>query len=57
MFHRILVEDWQRVLTTISFGIFLVTFALTALRTWRMPRESVRRMENMPLENDTNAHE
>lgn len=56
MFHRILVEEWQRVLTVISFGIFMFTFAIIALRTWRMPRETVRRLENMPLENDTNHH-
>jgi uncharacterized membrane protein (DUF485 family) len=57
MFHRILVEDWQRVLTVISIGIFLVTFIVTALRVWRIPRESIRRLENMPLENDTPSHE
>ena len=57
MFHRILVEEWQRVLTVISFGIFMFTFAIIALRTWRMPRETVRRLENLPLENDTNHHE
>lgn len=57
MFHRILVEEWQRVLTMISISIFFTTFVITALRTWRMPRECIRRMENMPLENDTNSHE
>ena len=57
MFHRILVEEWQRVLTVISFSIFMFTFAIIALRAWRMPREIVRRLENLPLENDTHHHE
>jgi hypothetical protein len=57
MFHRIIVEEWQRVLTIISIGIFFVTFLITALRVWRMPRETIRRLENMPLDNDTDAHE
>lgn len=57
MFHRILVEEWQRVLTVISIGIFFVTFVAIALRARRMPAESIRHLENLPLENDTNAHE
>ena len=57
MFHRILVEEWQRLLTVISFSIFLVTFVAIALRTRRMPAESIRHLENLPLEKDTNAHE
>ena len=57
MFHRILVEEWQRVLTMISVGIFFTTFVITVLRVWRTPRETIRRMENMPLEKDTNDHE
>lgn len=57
MFHRILVEEWQRVLTMISLGIFFVTFLAIALRTRRMPAESIRHLENLPLEKDTNSHE
>lgn len=52
MFHRILVEDWQRALTIISFAIFAAVFLLTLGRALRLGREQVRHLENLPLEND-----
>jgi hypothetical protein len=52
MFRRLLVEDWQRTLTMVSFAIFFVTFLATALRTWRMPRERLRHLENLPLQKE-----
>lgn len=56
MFQRILVEDWQRVLTIISFTIFGLVFLLMLLRVGRMPREYVRHLENLPLQNDSDDH-
>jgi hypothetical protein len=53
MFHRILVEDWQRTLTIISFTIFGIVFLLTLLRVLRLPREEIRHLENLPLQNDS----
>jgi hypothetical protein len=57
MFHRILVEEWQRVLTMVSFSIFFITFLVIAIRTWRTPRERLRHLENLPLGDDTRTHE
>ncbi len=53
MFHRILVEDWQRALSIASFTIFAFVFVLTFIRVLRMPRKRVSHLENLPLENDT----
>jgi len=52
MFHRILVEDWQRMLTMISFAIFAAVFLLTVARAMRLSRDRIRHLENLPLEND-----
>jgi hypothetical protein len=57
MFKRIGVEEWQSVLTIISFGIFFAVFLLTLIRIWRMPSQFVDRMEHLPLaEDDTHEH-
>lgn len=53
LFHRILVEDWQRALTMISFGIFALIFLLTLARALRMHSKQVHHLENLPLENDS----
>lgn len=57
MFHRIFVEEWQRVLSIVSISIFFVTFIITALRTWRTPREQLQHLENLPLGDDVKPHE
>ena len=54
MFHRILVEQWQHVLTVTSFTIFFTAFMLIVIRLWRMPRPKVEHMERLPLEGETN---
>jgi len=56
MFHRILVEDWQRALTIISFAIFAAVFLLTLARALRLSGDHVRRLENLPLENDSDEN-
>lgn len=53
MFHRLLVEDWQRTLTIISFAIFALVFLITLIRVRRLPREQVEHLSNLPLQNDT----
>jgi hypothetical protein len=52
MFKRIGVEEWQEVLTLISFGIFFAVFLLNLVRVWRMPRPTLDRMESLPLAED-----
>ena len=54
MFHRLLVEQWQHVLTISSFTIFSTTFALILIRLWRMPRPKINHLEQLPLQDDTN---
>jgi len=55
MFHRILIEDWQRVLSTLSIILFFAVFVINFIRVIRMPRETVARLQNLPLENDDHA--
>lgn len=55
MFHRILVEDWQRMLSTLSIILFFAVFVINFIRVTRMPRETVEHLENLPLENDDHA--
>jgi hypothetical protein len=56
MFHRILVEEWQRALSVVSITLFLAVFITNFIRVRRMSRETVARMENLPLENDDHDH-
>ena len=55
MFHRILVEDWQRALSILSITLFFSVFIIHFIRVRRMPRETVAHLENLPLENDDHA--
>ncbi len=55
MFHRILVEEWQRALSILSIALFLAVFVINFIRVRRMPRETVAHLENLPLENDDHA--
>lgn len=55
MFHRIFVEEWQRVLSISSIVLFLAVFIIHSVRIRRMPRETVAHLENLPLENDDHA--
>jgi hypothetical protein len=55
MFHRILVEDWQRALSALSITLFFAVFIIHFVRVRRIPRETVTRLENLPLENDDHA--
>lgn len=52
MFHRILVEDWQRGLSILSITLFFSVFIIHLLRVRRMSAKSVARLENLPLAND-----
>ena len=55
MFHRILVEEWQRMLSVLSITLFFAVFVLHFIRIRRMSRESIARLESLPLENDEHA--
>jgi hypothetical protein len=55
MFHRILVEEWQRALSILSITLFFAVFVVHFIRVRRMPRETVARLEALPLENDDHA--
>ena len=55
MFHRIVVEEWQRALSILSITLFISVFIIHTIRVRRMSRESVAHLENLPLENDDHA--
>jgi hypothetical protein len=58
MFHRIIVEEWQRVLTITSFTIFFSVFIINLIRVWRMPNGDIERLGNLPLQSEPNdSHE
>ena len=52
MFHRIIVEDWQRVLSVVSITLFFAVFVINFIRVRRLPRETVAHPENLPLQKD-----
>lgn len=55
MFHRILVEEWQRALSVMSITLFFSVFVIHFIRVRRMSRETVAHLEKLPLENDEHA--
>ena len=55
MFHRILVEEWQRALSVMSITLFFSVFVIHFIRIRRMSRETVAHLEKLPLENDEHA--
>ncbi len=55
MFHRIVVEEWQRILSIVSLTLFFAVFVIHFIRVRRMPREIVAHLETLPLENDDHA--
>ncbi|HSI14370.1 MAG TPA: hypothetical protein VK961_20135 [Chthoniobacter sp.] len=52
MFHRVFVEEWQRALSILSITLFFCVFLINFARVRRMPRETIARLEKLPLEND-----
>ena len=52
MFHRILVEEWQRVLSIVSIVLFFAVFIIHFIRVRRIPSETIHHMEKLPLEKD-----
>lgn len=55
MFHRILVEEWQRLLSVLSIVIFFAVFVINFIRVRRMSRATIARLETLPLEPDDHA--
>lgn len=54
MFKRLLVEEWQNTAQVVSFLLFLAVFVAIVIRAYRMPKDSVKHLENLPLEKDAN---
>jgi len=52
MFHRILVEEWQRAFSLLSFLIFFTIFLIAVYRAFRMSRNRLHHLENLPLAQD-----
>jgi len=52
MFHRILVEEWQRALSIMSICLFFAVFSVNLLRVRRLSRTSIQKLENLPLAKD-----
>ncbi len=57
MFHRIIVEEWQRVLSATGILLFFIVFVSIVIRTFRMPRQTVQRLESLPLNDSPDSHE
>jgi cbb3-type cytochrome oxidase subunit 3 len=57
MFHRIIVEEWQRILSAIGILLFFFVFVSIVIRTYRMPRQKVHRLASMPLNDAQDSHE
>ena len=55
MFHRVIVEEWQRALSVLSITLFFAVFIINFIRVRRMPRATVAHLESLPLALD--AHD
>ncbi len=53
MFKRISVEEWQAVLTVVSFAIFGVVFLAMLARAIWLPKQQVQKLSELPLQDDT----
>lgn len=53
MFQRLQVEEWQNIMAMVGLMLFFIVFLLILLRVFRMPKENLRHMENLPLEEET----
>jgi uncharacterized membrane protein len=53
MFRRIILEDWQRSLSIVGWVIFAVVFITSTLRAILLPKEQVRKLEGLPLEEES----
>jgi hypothetical protein len=52
MFHRITIEEWHNILTTLSFSLFFTVFIFVLLRVFAMPKALRSKQEHMPLLDD-----
>lgn len=57
MFHRIQVEQWQHVLSIVSFCLFFGTFVLSLIRVFWMSRKDIQHLESLPLAEEESRHE
>ncbi len=57
MFHRIIVEEWQRVLSAIGILLFFFVFVSIVIRTYRMSKKSIQHLESLPLNDTHDSHE
>ena len=53
MFHRLHVEQWQHVLTLVSFALFFCSFFLILFRALWLSRDRIQHLEKLPLDHDT----
>jgi len=56
MFHRIIVEEWQRALSILSITLFFAVFIINFIRVRRMPRATIAHLESLPLAPDDHDH-
>ena len=56
MFHRVIVEEWQRALSVLSITLFFAVFILNFIRVRRMPRATIAHLESLPLATDDHDH-
>lgn len=57
MFHRIIVEEWQRILSAIGILLFFIVFVSIVIRTFRMSRQKVQHLASLPLNDAPDSHE
>jgi Na+-transporting methylmalonyl-CoA/oxaloacetate decarboxylase gamma subunit len=53
MFKRINYEEWQILFPAVGFIFFFLVFLVVVIWVMRMKKDTVNRMENMPLEDDS----
>ncbi len=52
MFHRIVLEEWQRSLALLGWVLFAAVFLGSTLAALLLPRDHIRKLEHLPLEEE-----
>lgn len=56
IWSRVQYEEWHYILTLLAFAIFFAVFVSILVRTFRMKKDKLDHLSNLPLESEEDIH-